>query len=300
MKSQFSVLTLGAACLFLSFASACGEIDEDSPIMGESGSEATDESGTVELEGVAGGGFTEDSDDSDSPVYKLAARPRGPAAVGLGTAAHFAILAKSGVSTVPKSAITGNLGVSPIASTAVTGFALILDRTGTFSTSSQIVGRVYAASYAVPTPQDLTTAVLNMQAAYADAAGRVRPNFTELGAGDISGLTLIPGLYKWGTGVLISRNITLNGGPNDVWIFQIAGGITAAPGVRVILAGGARPKNIFWQAAGAVALNTTVHFEGIVLGKTAITLATGASINGRLLAQTAVTLDASTVTQPPL
>ena len=81
-------------------------------------------------------------------------------------------------------------------------------------------------------------------------------------------------------------------------IFQIAGGITQASATSVILSGGALPKNIFWQAFGAVALDTTAHFEGIILSQTEITLATGASINGRLLSQTAVTLDQSTVTQP--
>jgi hypothetical protein len=151
---------------------------------------------------------------------------------------------------------------------------------------------------AVPTPANLTTAVGDMETAYTDAAGRPGPNFTELGAGDISGLTLVPGLYKWGTGVSINTNVTLKGGPNDVWIFQIAGGITQANGTRITLINGALPKNIFWQSFGIVALGTTAHFEGVILSKTAITLNTGATINGRLLAQTAVTLNASTVTQP--
>ncbi len=229
-----------------------------------------------------------------------AAAGAGPAPVSLGTAGNFVILAKSGISTVPSSAVTGDIGVSPIDSTAITGFSLVLDATGTFSTSIQVVGMAFAADYTSPTPANLTTAVSNMEAAYTDAAGRSLPDFTELGSGDVSGLTLVPGLYKWGTGVLISTDVTLNGGPNDVWIFQIAGGITQASGVRVLLAGGALPKNIFWQSSGVVALDTTAHMEGVILAQTAITLATGATVNGRLLSQTAVTLDASTVTQPAL
>jgi hypothetical protein len=90
----------------------------------------------------------------------------------------------------------------------------------------------------------------------------------------------------------------LTGGPNDVWIFQVAQGITVGPGVKIILAGGALPKNIFWQSFGVVSLDTTAHFEGVVLAQTSITLRTGATVNGRLLAQTAVTLDRNTVTQP--
>jgi hypothetical protein len=222
----------------------------------------------------------------------------GPAPVNLGTAGNFVILAKSGISTVPTSAVTGDIGVSPIDQTAITGFSLILDSTGTFSTSSQVIGKAYAADYTSPTPSNLTTAVSDMEAAYTDAAGRTLPDFTELGAGEIGGLTLVPGLYKWGTDVLITTDVTLNGGPNDVWIFQISGGITQASATRVILTGGALPKNIFWQSFGVVALNTTAHMEGVILAQTAITLNTGATINGRLLAQTAVTLDGNAVTQP--
>lgn len=223
----------------------------------------------------------------------------GPVPVNLGTAGNYVILAKSGISTVPASAVTGDIGVSPIAAAAITGFSLTLDSaTGTFATSTQVIGKVYAADYTLPTPSNLGTAVSDMETAYTDAAGRVTPDFTELYSGDISGKTLVPGLYKWGTGVLISTDVTLNGGPDDVWIFQIGGGITQASGTRVLLAGGALPKNIFWQSADGVALDTTAHMEGIILCKTAITLATGATVNGRLLAQTDVNLDTGTVTQP--
>ncbi|HEY5234161.1 MAG TPA: ice-binding family protein [Verrucomicrobiae bacterium] len=218
--------------------------------------------------------------------------------VNLGTAGNFVILSKSGISTVPPSAITGNIGVSPVTSTAITGFALNLTADSPFATSTQVTGDVYAPDYAAPTPANLTTAIGDMQTAYTDAAGRSDPDFTELGSGQIGGLTLVPGLYKWSTDVLISSDVTLSGGPNDVWIFQIAGKITQASGTQIHLAGGAAAANIFWQAFGDVSLGTTTHFEGIILAQTSISLATGASINGRLLAQTAVTLDANTVTFP--
>ena len=137
-----------------------------------------------------------------------------------------------------------------------------------------------------------------MALAYTDAAGRTSADFIELGADQIGGLTLAPGLYKWSTDVSISEDVTLSGGPNDVWIFQVAGKLKQANATRVILAGGALPKNIFWQVAGAVTLGTTAQFEGIVLAKTMIAVNTGASVNGRLLAQTAVTLQMNAITQP--
>jgi hypothetical protein len=224
----------------------------------------------------------------------------GPAPVILGTAGDFAILAKSAISTVPSSAVTGNVGVSPAAASFITGFSLIADSTNVFSTSTQIVGKVYASDYADPSPSNMTTAISNMETAYTDAAGRPGPDYTELYTGDLSGKTLVPGLYKWSTGVLISTDVTLSGGPNDVWIFQISGDITVANGASVLLQGGALPKNIFWQTFGVASLGTTAHMEGIVLSQTAITLGTGATVNGRLLSQTAVTLDQNTVTQPAL
>lgn len=229
------------------------------------------------------------------------AMPAGPLAVNLGTASNFVLLSKSGIDTVPDSVITGDIGVSPIDSTGITGFSLIGDGITAapgYTTSAQVTGKVYAADYFVPTPAKMTTAVNDMQTAYVDATGRTTPDFIDLGAGDISGLTLTPGLYKWGTGLLITTDVVLNGSPTDVWIFQIAGGLTFGPGAKIILQGGAKAKNIFWQTADATTLSTTAHIEGIVLSLTGITLATGASVNGRLLAQTAITLEKSTVTQP--
>lgn len=217
--------------------------------------------------------------------------------VNIGTAGNYAILSKAGISTVPNSDITGNIGVSPIDSTAITGFSLTEDATTEFSTSTQVTGKVYAPDYAAPTPSNLTTAVGDMETAYTDAAGR-SANYTELYTGDISGKTLNPGVYKWSTGVSINSDVTLNGGANDVFIFEIAKGITQANNTKITLTGGVQAKNIFWQSAQSVSIGTGAHFEGIILGMTQIALGSNASINGRLLAQTAVTLIKSTVVAP--
>ena len=136
-----------------------------------------------------------------------------------------------------------------------------------------------------------------MQLAYTDAAGRTLPDFINLGAGNIGGLTLAPGLYKWGTSVRIPTDITISGNPDDVWIFQIAGNLKLSNAIAVHLSGGAQAKNIFWQVAGLTTLGTTSHFEGILLCKTLIAMQTGASINGRLFSQTAVTLQKNVVTK---
>jgi hypothetical protein len=219
-------------------------------------------------------------------------------AVNLGTAGNFVILAKTKVSTTGTTHVTGDIGISPAAATYITGFALNLVAASAFSTSALVTGKIYAPGYAVPTPTNLTTAVLNMQTAYTDAAGRTLPDYTELYTGNIGGKTLLPGLYKWTTAVTIPSSVTISGGANDVWIFQISGNLIASGAVQVILAGGAQSKNIFWQVAGQTTIGTTAQFKGIILCKTAITFQTGASLNGRALAQTAVVLDANAIVQP--
>lgn len=220
----------------------------------------------------------------------------GPAVINLGTAGNFVILSKTGISSTGTTAITGDIGVSPVAATYITGFSLVLPAGGAYSTSPLVTGKVYAPTYAEPTATNLTTAVGDMQTAYTDGQGRSNPSATELGAGNIGGMTLAPGLYKWGTGVTIPANVTLSGGPTDVWIFQIAQGLNVASGVNVVLTGGAQAANVFWVVAGQVTIGTTAVVKGNILGQTAIVFNTGASLSGRALAQTAVTLDSNTIT----
>ncbi|KAF8801231.1 antifreeze protein [Phlegmacium glaucopus] len=219
----------------------------------------------------------------------------GPTPVNLGTAGNFAILAQSGVSTVPFSSITGDIGVSPISSTGLTGFSLTLDASGTFSTSLQVVGKLFAASYTSPTPSQLTTAISDMQTAFTDASGRVNPDFVNLLSGNIGGLILMPGLYKWSSTVNAASAFTIAGSATDTWIFQIAGTFGLSTGVQTILLGGAKASNIVWVVSGAVTLGVGSHLEGVVLGKKSITLQTGMSVNGRILAQTNVALQQATV-----
>ena len=216
--------------------------------------------------------------------------------VNLGTAGDYVILAQSAISNNATSTVIGNLGLSPAATSFATGFGLI-NETG-YATSSFVVGKVFASDMADPTPTNLTTAVNDMITAYNNAAGRPNPDFSEMGTGNIGGKTLVPGLYKWTTDVSLPSDVTISGGANDVWIFQISGNLILSSEVKIILNGGAQAKNIFWQVAGQATLGTTSHFEGNILSLTAITLQTGAYMNGRALAQTAVSLDNNTIIIP--
>ena len=242
-------------------------------------------------------GFVSGCSKSIEPVLSTATPLEEKAAiilkkVDLGLAGNFTILSKSGITDVYRSSITGDVGASPISGTAI------------LLRCNEVTGTIYTVTAAGPlpcriiNPSRLTTSVLNMQTAYTDAAGRSNPNYLNLGAGNIGGKTLKKGLYKWSTGVIIPTNVTISGSATDIWIFQVAGTLKMSSGVKIILSGGALARNIFWQSSGAVTLGSTSHFEGTILGMTAINLLTGASINGRLLAQTAVTLQMNSVNSP--
>jgi hypothetical protein len=231
----------------------------------------------------------------------LAAKSTGfvisPAPINLKTAADFTILSETGISTTGVTSILGDIGVSPIAATAITGFGLIMNTNNQSSHTPIVTGEVYGPNYAPPSPTKMTTAVSDMRTAFTTANGLVYPApIVAQYAGNISGQTLRAGLYKWSTGVLVTNaGVTLTGGPNDVWVFQIAQNLTVNNGAIIHLLGGAQAKNIFWVVSGKATLGTTVNFSGVILSKTLISLNTGATVTGRLLAQTAVTLIANDV-----
>jgi hypothetical protein len=271
--NDFKPLTWFMALLLAAFVAGCG--------AGGGGKPAGSPTGAGAGTGVGGNG-------------------RGPAPVDLlsvGTN-NFVILSETGITNTGShlSAITGNIGSSPVTAAAMDGVFC-----------SEITGSIYGVDAAYVGSGDLScykgtapdktlvdNAVADMGTAYTDANARA-PDYTELGAGNIGGLNLGPATYKWGTGVLIPTNVTLTGGANDVWIFQIAQGLTVSSGVQIILAGGALPQNIFWATFAAADIGTTSQFKGVLLSQTSIAMKTGSRINGRLLAQTQVTLDQTPV-----
>jgi hypothetical protein len=227
----------------------------------------------------------------------------GQAPVNLLTAGNFVILSETGITEANPSlgAITGNVGTSPI-----TGAAMTIE-------CPEVTGVIYSVDATGPAckvtdPIRLTAAIGDKNTAYNEAAARATPDATELGAGNISGLTIYPGLYKWSSSVNINTDVTLDakGDANAVWIFQIAGDLTIASGgtlptgIKVNLIGGAKAANVFWQVGGGIGatLNTYSTFNGNILSIKEVILKTGAVLNGRALAATQVTLEGNRVTQP--
>ena len=163
--------------------------------------------------------------------------------------------------------MTGGLGVSP--GTAVTGFP-----------PGIINGTTHAGD---PTSAQ---AQLALTAAYDDAAGQTAG--AVLLAGNLGGMTLVPGLYKSTSSLEISSgDLTLDaqGDANAVFILQMASTLTTTVGRQVILSGGAKAENITWQVGSSATLGTNSVFKGNILALASITVGTGASVEGRLLAR---------------
>jgi hypothetical protein len=219
--------------------------------------------------------------------------------VNLGLAGNYAILAKSGISSDPASAITGDIGVSPIAATAITGFGLTLDATAQFSTSTQVSGSAYAASYGGSTASLLTTAVSNMEAAYTDAASRPNTSADTLNPdiGLLTNFEFEAGVYTFGTDVVLDGTINFTGDADDVFIIRTTGNLVQMMDSTVTLEG-VNAANIFWQVAGTVNVGKNAIMKGVILAKTAVTFENGSTLDGRILTQTACVLQEATITQP--
>jgi len=201
--------------------------------------------------------------------------------VVLESTADFAIIAGSTIASTGATFIAGAVGLSP--GTAVTGFP---------------PGIMSGASH-VGDPGSIQ-AKLDLTSAFTSAAGRSSGVVTI--AGNIGGMALPSGLYKSTSGLEISSgDLTLDakGNSSAIWIFQIASTLVTTTDRRVILSGGAKASNVYWQVGSSATLGATSSFSGIIMADQSITMNTGASLEGRAFARTgAVTLNGSTIVTP--
>jgi hypothetical protein len=205
----------------------------------------------------------------------------GQAAPALGAAGAMVVLGGSTVTSTGATALNGDLGVSP--GTAVTGFP-----------PGTLTGAIHAGD------ATSATAMADLTTAYNNAAGLTVGAVTV--AGNLGGLTLPPGLYKSTSSLAISSgDLTLDaqGDANAVFIFQMASTLTTSTGRAVVLSGGAKATNVFWQVGSSATLGTTSVFKGTILANQSISLNTGAALTGRALARIgAVTLAGNAVVFP--
>jgi hypothetical protein len=197
----------------------------------------------------------------------------------LGTAGSFAVLAGTTVTNTGATAIIGgDVGVSP--GSAITNFP-----------PGTVTGGILRSNDAVTIAAQ--SALTN---AYTIAAGQ--PFTSDLSGSDLGSLApLVPGVYRFSSSAQLTGTLTLNGGPADVWIFQIGSTLTTASNSNVVITGGGLNCNVFWQVGSSATLGTSSAMVGNILALTTITMNTGASLAGRALARNgAVNLDTSPIT----
>ena len=192
------------------------------------------------------------------------------------------VLAHETVTNTGGSFVFGDLALSP--GTAVTGFP-----------PGVVSGTQNVANTAAANEQLALTAEYNHLAGLAATATV---------AGDIGGQTLTPGVYKSTSTLLVqTADLTLDaqGDPNAVFVFQVASALTVANSRQILLTGGAKARNVFWQVGSSATLGTGASFKGTICAQVSITAQTGAVIEGRLLARTgAVSLDTNILAAPAL
>lgn len=208
-----------------------------------------------------------------TPVY--------PPFVDLGSVLRFGIIAGVGVSNNSgiSQIINMDVGISPGVRSSITGFPPAIIVNGAMFASDDIAPPGVAAMLAL--------AKIDLTSAYNFAEGATTPA-PAIVSGDLGGTTLAPGIYKTTSSLLIqSGNLTLDaqGDPNAVWIFQIASSFTTVGGAggSVILSGGARAENVFWQTGSSATLGGGTSFKGNILALTSITMNSGANAEGRML-----------------
>jgi Ice-binding-like len=199
------------------------------------------------------------------------------AALSLGAAANFAVLAASTVTNTGNTTINGDVGLSP--GTATTGFP-----------PGRVNGTIYAADSVASQAQ------LAVTAAYNAISNR---KTTAVIPVELGGTTLTPGVYASAAGTFgITGTLTLNaeGNKNAIFIFKAASTLITASSSEVTLINGARAGNVYWQVGSSATLGTYSILQGNVLALASVTVTTGATVYGRALARTAaVTLDTDTI-----
>jgi hypothetical protein len=203
----------------------------------------------------------------------------GPAPVNLRSAAHFTILATSTTTTTGGGIINGDVGLSPVGSQGIPPDKI----NGTIDNGDPIAAQAQL---------DLTAAIIASSPAQL-------PGGINAGA-ELGTQTLVAGVYQSPSGSYdITGDLTLFGGPDDVWVFQMASTLTVAVSGRVILTGGAQARNIFWQVGSSATLGTSSVFEGTVMAYASITMNASSTLDGRALAQNgAVTFNGDGGTLP--
>jgi hypothetical protein len=223
----------------------------------------------------------------------------GSEAPNLGLAASFAVFGGgAGITNQgTMTAITGDLGTTG-ASTMITGFH---SSSFSYAETPLNIGAVNGNVY-TDAPQGTADTFAYATATAADALSAFndlasRPDGIDPGAGQLGGLTLLPGVYKAASGAFLitGSDLTLDaqGNADAVWIFQMASSLTVGTPVApssVILVNGAQANNVYWQVGSAATINGAGggFMVGTIIASAGMTFSTAGNVtlttlNGRAL-----------------
>lgn len=194
-----------------------------------------------------------------SPLPSASAARLLATAPPLKTAWTFAVLGGSTVTNTGNSVVTGDLGVYP--GTAYTGFP-----------PGIVDGAIHAGDAVAQQAQTDATTAYNALASQACDF-----NLTDQ---DLTGLTLIPGVYCFDTSAQLTGLLTLNalGDSNAIWVFQIGSTLTTADNSSVTVINSGQSCNVWWQVGSSATLGTDTAFMGYILADQSISLNDGADI----------------------
>jgi len=185
--------------------------------------------------------------------------------VHAGTSVSF----NGGLTTVS----TGNVGVSP--GTAITG---------SFTTLAGSIEANTASAITCASSKLITFGILKNQ---------ICTTMNTLAASDLSGLTLLPGVWCSASYAFVISAATLTldaaGDVNAEWVFQTGTTLITSTATSFILINGAQAKNVYWLVGSSATLAGTSSFVGQITAGVSISVGTNCHINGRVMAGAAVT-----------
>jgi hypothetical protein len=194
-------------------------------------------------------------------------------APNLGAARPFSVLAALSAASANTTTISGNLGLSP---------GLESSRTGPWS----VGGMEYFGPLSLAA--DAQTAALG---AFNYMAGQASDGAWSLSTGPL------PGVWTVASDATFAGTLTLTGGYDDVWVFQIGRDLTFSG--SVVLGGNAQACHVFWQVGRSATIASGTGFIGTLIASSDISLVSGATVNGRIMALNgALTTDANTISGP--
>ena len=216
------------------------------------------------------------------------------AQITLGTAQNFAVLGGTTVTNVPAAGTVitnGDVGLAPGFLAGITGFP-----------PGIIIGGMKRAADTGP---EAAAAQFDLGKAYDAVAGAAcTADLTGLDLGPVGGRTLVPGVYCFTGGAVLTGTLTLDfqGNPNAFFLFKTVSDLVTAVGSTVVVTntgipGTTCPPNVFWKVGSSATIGVGSQFVGNILALTSISLKTNAVLNGRALARNGqVSLDSTKVT----